>query len=128
MCKTLKHNGDKLHTLQGGPPTIYTLGYNSYNPSYPITRPFIGIIPPFITGSGAHLVPTSTGYIAGFLVAINQPYVTRPHQGSSAAVPCSQADVVMLSSMEPRATHGWTHGWTAPETSPIFSTPVSKIP
>ena len=41
---------------QGGPPTSYNLGYNSYkwgyNPSYQIIRPFIGVITPFITGRG----------------------------------------------------------------------------
>ena len=42
--------------IQGGPPTSYKYGYNStyrdYNPSYPITRPFIGFITPFITSRG----------------------------------------------------------------------------
>ncbi len=42
--------------VEGGPPTSYKYGYKStyrgYNPSYPIRRPFIRVITPFITSRG----------------------------------------------------------------------------
>ena len=43
-------------TLQGGPLPSYKWSYKSiyrgYNPSYPVTSPFIRVITPFITGRG----------------------------------------------------------------------------
>ena len=43
-------------SLQGGPLPSYKWSYKSiyrgYNPSYPVTSPFIGVITPFITGRG----------------------------------------------------------------------------
>ena len=44
--------GDEIQSCKVGPKTSYNLGYNSYNPSYPIIRPFKGVITPFITGRG----------------------------------------------------------------------------
>ena len=42
--------------LQGGPLPSYKWSYKSiyrgYNPSYPVTSPFIRVITPFITGRG----------------------------------------------------------------------------
>ena len=45
-----------LGTTRWAPDPSYKMGYNSYNwgynPSYPIIRPFIGVITPFISGRG----------------------------------------------------------------------------
>ena len=52
----------QLTFLQGGPlPVIsrvvsYNSIYRGYNPSYPFIRPFVGVITPFITRLGAHIV------------------------------------------------------------------------
>ena len=37
--------------------------YKGYNPSYPVIRPFIGVVTPFITTIGAHLIVSNIIYI-----------------------------------------------------------------